>query len=56
MRTAWYPTTLVFVFTALLAQQISLGAIAPQFLFDPANSSRISALRAWVKRSVGDAR
>ena len=36
MRTAWYPTTLVFVFTALLAQQISLGADAPRFLFGPA--------------------
>ena len=36
MRTAWYPTTLVFVFTVLTAQQNSLGADSPRFLFGTA--------------------
>ena len=35
MRTAWCPTTLVFVFTAFMAQQNSLGD-APRFLFGTA--------------------
>ena len=36
MRSVCYPTTLVLVFTALMAQQNSLGADVPRFLFGPA--------------------
>ena len=49
MRSTWY-TTLVFVFAALTAQQYSLGADAPRFLFgaaaplpEPVNSGDVDA-------------